>query len=46
MQMSVDLNRDGGRHKAQLEPRERKAVGGPECLEGRGKGREKKPLAA
>lgn len=36
--MSVDLNEDGGRHKAQLERRR----GSVECLDGAGEGKEKR----
>lgn len=46
MQMSLDLNGDGSRHKAQLETRRGRDGGGcAECLEGRGRG-SKKPWAA
>lgn len=44
MQMTVDLNGDGGRHKAQLETEgEGDMVGSVECLEVRGRGKQKNP---
>lgn len=42
--MTVDLNGDGGRHKAQLETEgEGDMVGSVECLEVRGRGKQKNP---
>lgn len=45
--MRLDLNGDGGRHKAQLETEKRKRQwGSAECLKGRGRGGGEKPLTA